>query len=124
MLTSPISSLKTLESGNPGNIPSFYSGIRTGLSLENNLIYRPPLMQNDKELYQALRSPIYDSNWLNGNFIFVILITLNDYFTEPQFVASYDIGSYVFFFFRELVPGIQNQGRNVISRVARICKVS
>lgn len=54
------------EYGNPGQIPSVYSGIRTGLSLENHLIYRPPLVFNHKEAYSALRTIYTDSKWLNG----------------------------------------------------------
>uniref|UniRef100_A0A915LHY6 Sema domain-containing protein n=1 Tax=Meloidogyne javanica TaxID=6303 RepID=A0A915LHY6_MELJA len=56
-----------VEEGNPNGLPAIYSGIRTGLSLENQLIYRPPLMnlEGNREIYPALRTPIYDSNWLN-----------------------------------------------------------
>ncbi|KAF7638691.1 Sema domain-containing protein [Meloidogyne graminicola] len=100
-----------IEKGNPDNLPAIYSGIKTGLSLENQLIYRPPLMSIDgnKEIYPALRTPIYDSNWLN----------------EPQFVGSFSSGPYIFFFFREQLTTNSNFNLNkdsVVSRVARICK--
>uniref|UniRef100_A0A915EJA6 Semaphorin-2A n=1 Tax=Ditylenchus dipsaci TaxID=166011 RepID=A0A915EJA6_9BILA len=63
------------EFGNPDELPSIYSGIRTGLSLENHLIYRPPLVFNNKEQHPALRTIYTDSKWLN----------------EPQFVGSFAI---------------------------------
>lgn len=55
------------ESGNPDGLPALYSGIRTGLALENHLIYRPPLVRDGTEVQPALRTSIYDSNWLNGS---------------------------------------------------------
>lgn len=54
------------EFGNPDDLPSVYSGIRTGLQLENHLIYRPPLVFNNKEVHSALRTVYTDSKWLNG----------------------------------------------------------
>lgn len=99
-----------VEEGNPNGLPAIYSGIRTGLSLENQLIYRPPLMnlEGNREIYPALRTPIYDSNWLN----------------EPQFVGSFSFGSYIYFFFREQLTAANcnNNKGSVISRIARICK--
>lgn len=41
---------------------------------------------------------------------------------EPNFVGSYDIGDYVYFFFRETAVEYINCGKNVYSRVARVCK--
>lgn len=43
-------------------------------------------------------------------------------FSEPQFVGSYDIGQYVLFFYRETAVEYINCGKNVYSRVARVCK--
>lgn len=43
-------------------------------------------------------------------------------FSEPNFVGSYDIGSHVFFFFRETAVEYINCGKSVYSRVARVCK--
>ncbi|KAL3120336.1 hypothetical protein niasHT_001149 [Heterodera trifolii] len=101
------------EHGNPDGLPALYSGIRTGLSLENHLIYRPPLMRDGREVHPALRTSIYDSNWLN----------------EPQFVASFSVGPHVFFFFRETLsadcyncPSAGTGKGTTVSRVARICK--
>lgn len=43
-------------------------------------------------------------------------------FLEPDFVGSYDIGQYVFFFFRETAVEYINCGKSIFSRVARVCK--
>lgn len=37
-------------------------------------------------------------------------------------MGSYDIGDYVYFFFRETAVEYINCGKNVYSRVARVCK--
>ncbi|VDM95771.1 unnamed protein product [Thelazia callipaeda] len=107
---SPYTDLNTtavlVEWGNPEDIPAIYSGIRTGLVLDNHLIYRPPLIKNNKEIYSSMRTIYTDSKWLY----------------EPDFVASFDIGKYVYFFFREIAIEHENCGRVVYSRVARICK--
>uniref|UniRef100_A0AC35TU52 Sema domain-containing protein n=1 Tax=Rhabditophanes sp. KR3021 TaxID=114890 RepID=A0AC35TU52_9BILA len=95
-----------VEQGNPDNLPAIYSGIRTGLSQENHLIYRPPLIKNGKEVYSSMRSVYTDSKWLN----------------DPQFVGSYEVGKYVYFFFRETAVEFEGCGKTVYSRVARICK--
>lgn len=44
------------------------------------------------------------------------------YFSEPNFVGSFDIAEYVFFFFRETAVEYINCGKSVYSRVARVCK--
>ncbi|TKR59254.1 hypothetical protein L596_028954 [Steinernema carpocapsae] len=95
-----------VEFGNPDGLPTIYSGIRTGLSLENHLIYRPPLVFNNKEVHSSMRTIYTDSKWLN----------------EPQFVGSFAVDQYVYFFFREIAVEFENCGRAVYSRVARICK--
>lgn len=43
-------------------------------------------------------------------------------FTEPNFVGSFDIGDYVYFFFRETAVEYINCGKAVYSRIARVCK--
>uniref|UniRef100_A0A1I7VE39 Sema domain-containing protein n=2 Tax=Loa loa TaxID=7209 RepID=A0A1I7VE39_LOALO len=95
-----------VEWGNPEDIPAIYSGIRTGLILDNNLIYRPPLVKNNKEVYSSMRTIYTDSKWLY----------------EPDFVASFNIDKYVYFFFREIAIERENCEHIVFSRVARICK--
>lgn len=44
--------------------------------------------------------------------------------TEPNFVGSFDVGDYVYFFFRESAVEYINCGKSIYSRVARVCKVS
>uniref|UniRef100_A0A4W5M223 Sema domain-containing protein n=1 Tax=Hucho hucho TaxID=62062 RepID=A0A4W5M223_9TELE len=52
-----------------------------------------------------LRTAQYNSKWLN----------------EPNFVSSYDIGNFTYFFFRE--NALEHDcGRTVFSRAARVCK--
>uniref|UniRef100_A0A914RIB7 Sema domain-containing protein n=1 Tax=Parascaris equorum TaxID=6256 RepID=A0A914RIB7_PAREQ len=53
-----------------------------------------------------MRTVYTDSKWLN----------------EPQFVSSLSVGSYVYFFLREVAVEHENCGRVVYSRVARLCK--
>ncbi|CAI4226506.1 unnamed protein product [Auanema sp. JU1783] len=95
-----------VEWGNPGEIPSIYSGIRTGMAGENHLIYRPSLISKGKEAHSSMRTVYTDSKWLN----------------EPQFVGSFDIGEYVYFFFREISVESGLNDRIIRSRVARVCK--
>lgn len=42
--------------------------------------------------------------------------------SEPNFVGSFDIGEYVYFFFRETAVEYINCGKAVYSRIARVCK--
>lgn len=42
--------------------------------------------------------------------------------SEPDFVASYEIGNFTYFFFREAAVEYINCGKTIYSRVARICK--
>jgi len=55
---------------------------------------------------QQIRTDQFNSNWLN----------------EPVFVASVEIGEYVYFFMRETAIEAMNCGERVYSRVARLCK--
>ncbi|XP_061660878.1 semaphorin-5A isoform X1 [Syngnathoides biaculeatus] len=52
-----------------------------------------------------LRTAQYNSKWLN----------------EPNFVSSYDIGNFTYFFFREYAVE-HDCGRTVFSRAGRVCK--
>lgn len=53
-----------------------------------------------------LRTAQYNSKWLN----------------EPDFVSAFEIGDFVYFFFRETASEFANCGKAVYSRVARMCK--
>ncbi|VDM53688.1 unnamed protein product [Angiostrongylus costaricensis] len=95
-----------VEWGNPSELSSVYSGIRTGMAGENHLIYRPALVDKDQEVHSSMRSVYTDNRWLY----------------EPQFVGSFDVGEYVYFFFREIAIESGTTERSVYSRVARVCK--
>ena len=41
---------------------------------------------------------------------------------KPDFVGSYDVGEYVYFFFRETAVEFMNCGKTIYSRIARVCK--
>lgn len=94
--------------GNPGNIPALYSGVNGELYLSGDIIFRMPLynVSDGKVMYEYLRTLRYDSKLLN----------------QAHFVGSYDVGEYVFFFFRENAIEYSNCGKIVYSRVARVCK--
>ncbi|OQR67323.1 semaphorin-5A-like, partial [Tropilaelaps mercedesae] len=45
-----------------------------------------------------------------------------EYLNNPQFIASFEIGDFIYFFFREYAIEHMNCGRAVFSRVGRVCK--
>ncbi|XP_014662821.1 PREDICTED: semaphorin-2A-like [Priapulus caudatus] len=94
-----------IEKGNPSDIPSLYSGTQAHFS-SDPLIYRPSLFNDDLPLHDFIRTSPSDSKWLN----------------QPKFVGSFDMGDYVYFFFRETAVEYINCGKRVYSRVARVCK--
>lgn len=49
-------------------------------------------------------------------------IFIANFLLEPNFVGSFDIGEYVYFFFRETAVEYINCGKAVYSRIARVCK--
>lgn len=55
---------------------------------------------------RVLRTKQSDSFWLN----------------EPQFVGSFETDRFVYFLFREAAVEYMNCGKNVYSRIARVCK--
>ncbi|XP_054724810.1 semaphorin-5A-like [Uloborus diversus] len=69
-------------------------------STQNYAIYRS--MGNGPKL----RTVQYDPKWLN----------------EPNFIASYEIGNFTYFFFREVAVEYINCGKVIYSRVGRVCK--
>lgn len=54
--------------------------------------------------------------------MFFSSLSLANTLTEPNFVGSFDIGEYVYFFFRETAVEYINCGKAVYSRIARVCK--
>lgn len=55
-------------------------------------------------------------------FLCSLFVLTKLFFTEPNFVGSFDVGEYVLFFFRETAVEYINCGKAVYSRVARVCK--
>lgn len=98
-----------VERGNPGGLSGLYSGTVAEFSKADTVIFRTSLYNlnnNDTPAFQFKRTVKYDSKWLD----------------KPQFAGSFDIGEFVFFFFRESAVEYINCGKNIYSRVARICK--
>ncbi|XP_061170955.1 semaphorin-2A-like [Saccostrea echinata] len=92
-----------VTSGNPGDVPALYSA--TILDNGKATISRPQLVKDGVKMSEKLENadPI---RWLN----------------EPQFVASFDVGEDVYFFFREIALEYTNFMKKMVSRVARVCK--
>uniref|UniRef100_A0A8C5SQ37 Semaphorin-2A n=1 Tax=Laticauda laticaudata TaxID=8630 RepID=A0A8C5SQ37_LATLA len=66
---------------------------------------RDPAIYRSLGILPPLRTAQYNSKWLN----------------EPNFVSSYDIGNFIYFFFRE--NAVEHDcGKVVFSRAARVCK--
>ena len=72
----------------------------------------------------------YDEIMIESNNICKLIDCLNCFIscfccqlTVPQFVGSFDMGDYVYFFFRESAVEYMNCGTAVYARVARVCKV-
>jgi hypothetical protein len=62
--------------------------------------------QTRRKKYPFKRTLKYDSSWLD----------------KPNFVGSFDVGEFVYFFFRETAVEYINCGKSVYSRVGRVCK--
>ncbi|XP_029406492.2 semaphorin-2A isoform X2 [Bactrocera dorsalis] len=97
-----------VEEGNPGDLPGLYSGTNAEFTKADTVIFRTDLYNTTaKRLeYKFKRTLKYDSKWLD----------------KPNFVGSFDIGEYVYFFFRETAVEYINCGKAVYSRIARVCK--
>lgn len=97
-----------VEKGNPGDLPGLYSGTVAEFTKADTVIFRTDLYDQTtrQKKYHFKRTIKYDSKWLD----------------RPNFVGSFDIGEYVYFFFRESAVEYINCGKSVYSRVARICK--
>ncbi|XP_076333624.1 semaphorin-2A-like isoform X2 [Tachypleus tridentatus] len=97
-----------VEHGNPGELPGLYSGTVAEFTKADAVIFRTDLFDasTGRRMYPFSRTIKYDSKWLD----------------KPHFVGSYDIGDFVFFFFRESAVEFINCGKSIYSRVARVCK--
>ena len=45
-----------------------------------------------------------------------------EYLSNPQFVNSFEVGDFVYFFFRENAIEYSSCGKNIFSRIGRVCK--
>lgn len=98
-----------VESGNPGGAPALYSGTVAEFTKADTVIFRSDLYNpnNSQKIESFKRTIKYDSKWLD----------------KPHFVGSFEINDHVYFFFRESAVEYINCGKNIYSRVARVCKV-
>ncbi|CAL1530923.1 unnamed protein product [Lymnaea stagnalis] len=96
-----------VENGVRGNIPSLFAGTYADLIKSDPSILRLPTYRPD--------------GTLEANFVRTVRVR-NDWLNEPQFVGSFDVGPYVYFFFREVAQEYTNCGKKIYSRVARVCK--
>ncbi|KAI2808494.1 semaphorin [Blomia tropicalis] len=97
-----------VKHGNPENLPGLYSGSVAEYSKADTVIFRTDLYNGNtgEKRHDFKRTIKYDSKWLD----------------KPNFVGSFDVGEYVYFFFRESAVEYINCGKNIYSRVARVCK--
>ncbi|RWS17341.1 semaphorin-2A-like protein, partial [Dinothrombium tinctorium] len=97
-----------VEKGNPSGLPGLYSGSVAEFTKADTVIFRTDLynLTTGHRVHPFKRTIKYDSKWLD----------------KPHFVGSYDIGDFVYFFFRESAVEYINCGKNIYSRVARVCK--
>lgn len=97
-----------VETGNPGEHPAIYSGTNAEFTKADTVIFRGDIFdpETGRREYTFKRTLKYDSHMLD----------------KPDFVGSYDVGEYVYFFFREMAVEYMNCGKTVYSRVARVCK--
>ncbi|CAF1214938.1 unnamed protein product [Adineta ricciae] len=91
------------DEGNPHNFGFFYTGAVIDYTKTEPIIYRPP---SDDGSVKFLRTPQYDTDWLSA----------------PEFIASFDVGSNIYFFFREKAEEQRDIFPKIYSRVGRLCK--
>lgn len=97
-----------VEHGNPEDLVGLYSGTPVDLTNSDRIIFRSDLYDNatNQKKFSYVRTIKQNPNWLD----------------KANFVGSFDIGDYVYFFFREAAVEAINVGKFVYSRVARVCK--
>ena len=97
-----------MKTGNPGGHPALYSGTNAEFTKADAVIFRGDIFDENtgRREYTFKRTIKYDSHMLD----------------KPDFVGSYEVGSYVYFFFRETAVEYMNCGKTIYSRIARVCK--
>ncbi|KAK3783259.1 hypothetical protein RRG08_047714 [Elysia crispata] len=94
-----------VPSGTPRNMAALFGG-----AVKDFLMSDPVIS----------RHAVYSSSIANANYIRTR--SKIGWLNEPQFVGSFDVGEYVYFFFREVAIEYTNCGKKIFSRVARVCK--
>ena len=97
-----------VKTGNPGGHPALYSGTNAEFTKADAVIFRGDIFDQNtgRREYTYKRTIKYDSHMLD----------------KPDFVGSYEVGDYVYFFFRETAVEYMNCGKTIYSRIARVCK--
>jgi len=97
-----------VRTGNPGDHPAIYSGTNAEFTKADAVIFRGDIFDESsgRREFTFKRTIKYDSHMLD----------------KPDFVGSYDVGEYVYFFFRETAVEFMNCGKTIYSRIARVCK--
>ena len=97
-----------VKTGNPGGHPALYSGTNAEFTKADAVIFRGDIFDENtgRREYTFKRTIKYDSHMLD----------------KPDFVGSYEVGDYVYFFFRETAVEYMNCGKTIYSRIARVCK--
>ena len=85
------------------NDGKMFIGSATDFSGTDSAILRADLSISDTKI---LRTKQYNSEWLNN----------------PQFVGSFENNDFIYFVFREVAVEVDNYGKAVYSRIARVCK--
>ena len=85
-----------------------YSGTNAEFTKADAVIFRGDIFDENtgRREYTFKRTIKYDSHMLD----------------KPDFVGSYEVGDYVYFFFRETAVEYINCGKTIYSRIARVCK--
>ena len=97
-----------VKSGNPGDHPTLYSGTNAEFTKADTVIFRGDIFDENsgRREFTFKRTIKYDSHMLD----------------KPDFVGSFEVDDYVYFFFRETAVEYMNCGKTIYSRVARVCK--
>nr|CAD7462832.1 unnamed protein product [Timema tahoe] len=118
-----------VEQGNPGDLPGLYSGTNAEFTKADTVIFRTDLhnLTTGRREFSFKRTLKYDSKWLDSEYLLSVIVPTWQFLhvsheDNPNFVGTFDIGPYVFFFFREMAVEYINCGKSVYSRVARVCK--
>ena len=91
-----------VKTGNPGGHAALYSGTNAEFTKADPIIFRGDIFdeKTGRREYTFKRTIKYDSHMLD----------------KPDFVGSYEVGDYVYFFYRETAVEYMNCGKTIYSR--------